>query len=507
MRMHGLASSNSSASLNLLPLASQSESFVTEESRSSEPAQRGTNEEAEVQEAWAKLRDWLEDNGGDDPLTMMRLVLHGQVRDRVSLSRELRHISQKLEKLQFRQDRIFSSTALQSPKPKKCTSHSWELNRQLLSTATLDFQRRDRLQSSSSHAVKFSAVLAQPDVEPPQDVTDVVEAPPTGDLVHCQPQDLDSPVRRSRSTKDLINERDKQICSTVVKKLSNCPEEDSSVHREESPPLCWHLVGSWLMEKMLVVCGVPAVMWHCGSGVEWSKKIYHWLLVVILLVIALSNSFQLVVCDAKPALVEGLCSSTQAGLCTDFGLAVGAFTCLWFFGGARLYQQRTDMLRDARSVLIALLADSNLLNSWHRVIGVDAFVALFFWLVLVGGRALLLITAGDMDIFSIQAYVGFVLSVSVLTSAGFLQMSTWRGLSLRIESFIEPFLKNKVNCQQMKDQWRLLGACMRTTSRTYQMSSIVAGATTVLCAVAFLIDLQRGHMLVSTPALFFCLLL
>lgn len=460
-----------------------------------------------MQEAWAQLRDWLRDNGGEDPLTVMRLVLHGQVRDRVSLSRELRQISQKLANLQFHQDK--------GQKPNKCTSHSEELNRQLLSTTSIDFQRkgiasRDRLQSRSSHAVKFSAVLAQPDVEPPQDVSDVAEAPPTSELaqhVLREPQDLDPTCRRSRSMKDWMNERDKQICSTVVKKLSNCPEEDEGVRSDDSPPLCWHLVGSWLMEKMLAVCGVPAVMWSRGSGVEWSKKIYHWLLVSILLVIALSNCFQLVVCDAQPALVEGLCSSAQAGLCTDFGLTVGAFMCLWFFGGARLYQQRTDMLRDARSVLMALLADSNLLNSWHRVIGVDALVALFFWLFLVGGRALLLIARGDVDLFSIQAYVGFVLSVSVLTSSGFLQMSTWRGLSLRIESFIEPFLKSKVNCQQMKDQWRLLGACMRTTSRTYQMSSVVAGATTVLCAVAFLIDLQRGHMLASTPALFFCLLL
>ena len=108
---------------------------------------------------------------------------------------------------------------------------------------------------------------------------------------------------------------------------------------------------------------------------------------------------------------------------------------------------------------------------------------------------------------SIISLVCFVASSAVLTSAGFLQMLTWRGLALKIQSFIQPFLNEEVNCQAVKTRWRVMGSCMHQASQTFQVVSTVMGMTTVLGSVAFSYDLQQSLLLTSLPGFLLCLLM
>ena len=90
-------------------------------------------------------------------------------------------------------------------------------------------------------------------------------------------------------------------------------------------------------------------------------------------------------------------------------------------------------------------------------------------------------------------------SGAVLASSGFLQMLTWRGLGIKIQSFIQPFLNEEINCQAVKTRWRVMGSCMHQASKTFQVVSTVMGMTTVLGSLAFLYDLQQSLLLASLP--------
>ena len=128
-------------------------------------------------------------------------------------------------------------------------------------------------------------------------------------------------------------------------------------------------------------------------------------------------------------------------------------------------------------------------------------------LVLAMSRILQTVLLDGRNYASIISLVCFVASSAVLTFAGFLQMLTWRGLALKIQSFIQPFLNEEVNCQAVKTRWRVMGSCMHQASQTFQVVSTVMGMTTVLGSVAFLYDLQQSLLLTSLPGFLLCLLM
>eukprot|EP00439_Symbiodinium_sp_Y106_P013316 s2178_g1.t3 len=101
------------------------------------------------------------------------------------------------------------------------------------------------------------------------------------------------------------------------------------------------------------------------------------------------------------------------------------------------------MQRETTEILAVLMQDQGLSAAWGRTTGRDATVAVVIWLVLAMSRILQTVLLDGRNYASIISLVCFVASSAVLTSAGFLQMLTWRGLALKIQSFIQPFLNEE----------------------------------------------------------------
>lgn len=464
-----------------------------------------TELERQVEEAFEEILESVQQRQAesqDSVRSLLLALLHGQVWDRVARAREMQTLQDHLSK-GLAVGVHSTQTGSSRKTPMRDSSWASMHNRKLLHSAASGMpQLKPRTRTQSVEGAfrdtsEGSIESVEPKAKrswgagPPVNTRIVPEADCSADLPYKRLS------RRRSFCREAALDEGVQFSCFVGKMLSKLPEEQ--VEEPVVEPTIPRLLqfSQWMLLGLLKACGISAF----GSSEEQPRifiKAYHCLLILMFIAAVAFAAVELVSCRLQSDLILSRFCFDDSGPATDLAVFSGALGVLIYSGGW-CYSARRAMLRETTEVLAVLMQDQGLASAWARTTGRDAIVAVVIWLALALSRIVRTALLDRRTYASILSSVCFVASGAVLASSGFLQMLTWRGLGIKIQSFIQPFLNEEINCQAVKTRWRVMGSCMHQASKTFQVVSTVMGMTTVLGSLAFLYDLQQSLLLASLP--------
>ncbi|CAE7437166.1 Lrguk [Symbiodinium microadriaticum] len=260
------------------------------------------------------------------------------------------------------------------------------------------------------------------------------------------------------------------------------PREDdksSDLPREVAPSLCVSLRQRFF---------------HCV------RASYHFLLVFFTLAYVLSSFFRIGRCQFVQ-------TCARPGMASDAAIAVGALGMLLCWGGIK-YKERTQLICESLQDLVDALEKKSLDKAFEVWSCIDSLIVVLCWALVLAGRWALLYLeiaedeATDPHNYSVVFHeLGFFISSGVVIITCYWQVRTSHAMTLIVNSWVEPFLKEQVSCDHLRCEWRTVSGLFRKTSRTFQLCCAMIGFTSVLLILSVLYDFREGHALLALPTI------
>eukprot|EP00930_Biecheleria_cincta_P031495 TRINITY_DN2185_c0_g1_i2.p1 TRINITY_DN2185_c0_g1~~TRINITY_DN2185_c0_g1_i2.p1 ORF type:complete len:630 (+),score=65.27 TRINITY_DN2185_c0_g1_i2:126-2015(+) len=313
-------------------------------------------------------------------------------------------------------------------------------------------------------------------------------------------------LHRKQLLHSLTRMRESEIASTSVigRQFVKCDERDAlsrSTEQQEGDGQVddTNLSSSWFVIMYKLFGLVP---WDADK--RWSS-IVSLCFVLLLNVSFLAHVAYHLISHALARNLEMVPHTLE--LFTDVAIAFGATATLVSFR-APLWACLEESVLQCQLNIERNTQDEDSQKHWERNTGRDAFIAVVLWMLVVTGRSLAMtFMQTALDFWSGLHIVLFSISTGTLLSACHLLVYLARGMKTVAEHLV--FLlcsSTAIDTADIKDDWKIILACMRSTSRCMQWGYASVSGTVVFIALSVGGDFwqTQGHGMAVLPNIVLC---
>eukprot|EP00435_Cladocopium_sp_Y103_P070645 s1179_g35.t1 len=253
--------------------------------------------------------------------------------------------------------------------------------------------------------------------------------------------------------------------------------------------------------------------WLKKCSCETLSRLYHWFILLFLLLGVITLAMDLSFCHLKANEAEKLCIGLEAynqypPLAADLALFLAAAVVLFSWGGVLKYKEMTELIYHSTADLSSYCEQNSLDQAWKIWSSSDAVWSLLLWLMLIMLRSGIIIERGPAGSGYVSQFLDsppalmwslavralcFLISSSVLVVASFWQVRTSHAMLLIVNAWSASFLGGHMSCSEAKHEWRRVSGLFRKTSRTFERCFAALGGTIVVLILGGLYDLRHGR--------------